>query len=113
MLRGSEEPLEKLQQRTHEDKVLQKMYDRLSKDKNGAIEFLLDDKKLIKYIHGPPGTAKKRLALFLICIMLTSNPPTTGSDDDWDRPLDFGPRVKIEEYEGRPEQASQADSIDR
>lgn len=64
-----------------------------------AIKFLLDDKKLIKYIHGPPGTGKSYLALWIAIIALMFAPPTTGADDEWGLPLDLGPQVEPEEYD--------------
>lgn len=91
--------LEKLRRGIHEDKKLQYFYRRLSKDKHGAIQYLLDDKKLIKYIHGPLGTGKSYLALWIACIALMFEPPTTGIHDEWDRPLDLGPQLKPEEFD--------------
>lgn len=91
--------LEKLRQGTHENEKLQQAFARLGSDKIEAIKFLLDDKKFIKYIHGPPGTGKSWLALWIAVFALIFAPPTTGADDEWDRPLDLGPQVKPEEYD--------------
>lgn len=91
--------LEKLRQGIHKNQKLQYFYKRLSKDKHEAIQYLLDDKKLIKYIHGPPGTGKSYLALWIVCIALMFDPPTTGTDDEWDRPIDLGPQIKPRDYD--------------
>lgn len=91
--------LEKLRRGTHENKKLLEAWMRLGNDKMEAIKFLLDDKKLIKYIHGPPGTGKSYLALAIAIFALMFPPPTTGADDEWDRPVDLGPQVEPEEYD--------------
>lgn len=91
--------LEKLRQGTHENEELQNGFKRLDKDKTDAIKYLLDDQKLIKYIHGPPGTGKSYLALWIVCIALMFDPPTTGTDDEWDRPLDLGPQIEPKDYD--------------
>ncbi|KAK7731578.1 hypothetical protein SLS63_005264 [Diaporthe eres] len=64
-----------------------------------AMEFLLDDKKLLKYVHGPPGTGKSYLALWFASIAVMFDPPTIDADDEWDRPLDLGPQLKPEEFD--------------
>lgn len=60
--------LEKLRQGSHENAKLQAAYERLGSDKMNAIEYMLDDRKLIKFIHGPPGTVSKVLAGYLVCV---------------------------------------------
>lgn len=87
--------LELLRLGKHDNKDLQRFYESLSTDKHKAIEYLLDSKKLIKYIHGPPGTGKSYLALFFACIALMFSPPT--DDDNWDRPVDLG--CQLEEFD--------------
>lgn len=89
--------LEKLRRGKHENKHLQRFYKRLSRDKHKAIEYLLDSKKLIKYIHGPPGTGKSYLVLFFACMALMFGPPT--DDDNWDRPVDLGRQLQPEEFD--------------
>lgn len=89
--------LELLRRGKHENKNLQRLYKRLSKDKHKAIEYLLDSKKLIKYIHGPPGTGKSYLALFFASVACMFEPPT--DDDDWDRPVDLGRQLLPEEFD--------------
>lgn len=87
--------LELLRLGKHDNEDLQRFYKYLSTDKQKAIEYLLDSKKLIKYIHGPPGTGKSYLALFFACIAVMFNPPT--DDDNWDRPMDLGRQLQPEE----------------
>lgn len=91
--------LEELRQGTHENEELQNAFQSLDEDKMDAIKYLLDDKKLIKYIQGPPGTGKSYLALWIVCIALMFDPPTIGTDDEWDRTLDLGPHLKSEELD--------------
>ncbi|KAL2282588.1 hypothetical protein FJTKL_10449 [Diaporthe vaccinii] len=64
-----------------------------------AVEYLLDDKKLIKYIHGPPGTGKSYLALWFASIAVMFDPPAMDADDEWDLPLDLGPELKPEDFD--------------
>lgn len=87
---------EQLRRGTHPDRHLRRFYQQLSKDKHGAIEFLLDDKKLIKYIHGPPGTGKSYLALWIACLAVMSGPPAT---EETDRPVDVGPRLSAADFD--------------
>lgn len=88
--------MELLRQGKHDDEDLQSFYKDLSKDKHKAIEYFLDSKKLIKYFHGPPGTGKSHLALFIACIAVMFSPPT---DDDWDRPVDLERQFQPEEFD--------------
>lgn len=64
-----------------------------------AVEYMLDDKKLLKYIHGPLGTGKSYPALWFACIAVMFDPPTKDADDEWDPPLDLGPQVKPEDFD--------------
>lgn len=89
--------LEQLRRGKHDNKDLQRFYKRLSRDKHNAIEYFLDNKKRIKYIHGPPGTGKSHLALFLTCIAVMFSPPPTNAY--WDRPVDLGRRLQPEEFD--------------
>ncbi|KAJ0118255.1 hypothetical protein J7T55_009038 [Diaporthe amygdali] len=87
---------EQLRRGKHPDRHLQRFYQQLSKDKHGAIEFLLDDKKLIKYIHGPAGTGKSYLALWIACLAVMSGPPAA---EETDRPVDVGPQLSAAEFD--------------
>lgn len=89
--------LELLRLGKHDNKDLQRFYESLSMDKHKAIEYLLDSKKLIKYIHGPPGTGKSYLALFFACIAVMFSPPT--DDDEIDRRVDLGRQLQPEEFD--------------
>ncbi|KAL1863920.1 hypothetical protein Daus18300_008069 [Diaporthe australafricana] len=94
-------PLQRLRSRTHPDQRLQHLYDMLSKDKHRTIEYLLDDRKLIKYVHGPPGTGKSYLAVWLACIFIMHDPPVPVNAEDFDLPVDVGPQIGAEEFDSR------------
>lgn len=90
--------LDQLRQGAHPCKKLQDAYKYLTKDKHQAIEGLLCDKKLLKYIHGPPGTGKSHLLIFLVCVALLCDPPA-GSDDERNLPVEAGPQLSAMEYD--------------
>lgn len=94
--------LEKLRQGSHENTKLQAAHKRLGRDKMNAIEYILDDRKLIKangVQRNPPGTGKSWLAIWFACVAMMFDPPTIDIDDEWDRPLDLGPQVRPENFD--------------
>lgn len=91
--------LDKLCRDEHPDAKLTKWFKYLSSDQLRVILELLNDMKMIKYIHGPPGTGKTYLLILLVCVTLTGRPPVGSDDDERNLPVDAGKQLNAMDYD--------------
>ncbi|ROV96885.1 hypothetical protein VPNG_09255 [Cytospora leucostoma] len=81
------------------DQTLVNARNTLAKDKKEAIQYILDDSKRIKLIHGPPGTGKSKLVIQLAVEALCGTQQQRPHELR-DEPFDTAPVVPITQYDG-------------